>query len=67
MNRRRAFTLKQAKERAFLPVILAVHYHLHFSPTREVWMRERSSLWWEEMLVKLGQECIKALFHGPRP
>ena len=49
MNRRRAFTLKQA----FLPV----HYHLHFSPMREVCMRERSSLWWEEVAVNFSQQA----------
>ena len=57
IKRRRAFALKQSKERTFFLVFLALCYHLHSSPLREVWVHERSSHWWEDIAKNFSPQA----------
>ena len=51
------FELRKARERAFFLFFLAISEHLHYSPQREVWTRERSSHWWEDIALTFTSEA----------
>ena len=52
--RRRMFELTKARERAFSWLFSE---HFHYSPQREVWTRERSSHWWEDIALTFTSEA----------
>ena len=59
-RRRVAFARKQAKERAFFFVLLAMSCQFRFPSVRTVWMRERSGHWWEHVVQNFSlQDWLK--------
>lgn len=48
-RRRRAFARKQSQERLMFALLCVAAVNLH-SPVRSIWMKERSSYWWEHVV-----------------
>ena len=49
-RRRRGFARRQSRERMMLALLLCVAALNLQSPVRSIWMKERSSYWWERVV-----------------
>ncbi len=49
-RRRRIFVQRQARERLFFTLVLSMLALNCCSPTRSLWMKERSSYWWDNVV-----------------
>ena len=49
-RRRRIFVQRQARERLFFTLVLSMLALNYCSPTRSLWMKERSSYWWDNVV-----------------
>ena len=49
-RRRRIFVQRQARERLFFTLVLSILALNCCSPTRSLWMKERSSYWWDDVV-----------------
>lgn len=56
VRRRRAFVRKRAKEQAFFLAFLIMSSRSQFSPVRKLWVRERSSHWWEHVVSNFSPQ-----------